>query len=79
MTALQGVAIIVTQGFPITNLGKRFEWIGGAMIGQVPFIVILFFFVMLVCGFGLRLPAGSGASPTRSAVTRTRRTWPASP
>jgi ribose/xylose/arabinose/galactoside ABC-type transport system permease subunit len=58
MTALQGVAIIITQGFPITNLGQRFEWIGGAMIGrapvQFPFIVILFFFVMLVCWFGLR-------------------------
>jgi ribose transport system permease protein len=54
MTALQGVSIIITQGFPITNLGKRFEWIGGAMIGQIPFIVILFFFVMLICGFGLR-------------------------
>ena len=54
MTALQGVAIVITQGFPITNLGRRFEWIGGATIGPVPFIVILFFIVMLVCWFGLR-------------------------
>ncbi len=54
MTALQGVAIVITQGFPITNLGRRFEWIGGATIGPIPFIVILFFVVMLVCWFGLR-------------------------
>jgi ribose/xylose/arabinose/galactoside ABC-type transport system permease subunit len=54
MTILQGVAIIITQGFPITDLGRRFEWIGGAMIGPVPFIVILFFIVMAVCWVLLR-------------------------
>lgn len=54
MTAFQGVAIIITQGFPITNLGKRFEWIGGAVIWRIPFIVILFFAVMLICWFLLR-------------------------
>ncbi len=54
MTAFQGVAIIITQGFPITDLGQRFEWIGGAMIGPIPFIVLLFFLVMLVCGLLLR-------------------------
>ncbi len=53
MTALQGVAIVVTQGYPITDLGKRFEWIGRATIGPVPFIVMLFFLVMLVCWFSL--------------------------
>jgi ribose/xylose/arabinose/galactoside ABC-type transport system permease subunit len=55
MTILQGVAIVITQGFPITDLGRRFEWIGGAMIGgQVPVIVILFFLVTLVCWILLR-------------------------
>jgi ribose/xylose/arabinose/galactoside ABC-type transport system permease subunit len=54
MTIFQGVAIIITQGFPITDLGRRFEWIGGATIGPIPFIVILFFLVMTVCGLLLR-------------------------
>jgi ribose transport system permease protein len=54
MTAFQGVAIIITQGFPITDLGRRFEWIGGAIIWRIPFIVILFFTVMLICWFLLR-------------------------
>ena len=54
MTFFQGVAVMITQGFPITNLGQRFEWIGGARFGEVPFLVILFFVVMLVCYFLLR-------------------------
>jgi ribose transport system permease protein len=54
MTIFQGVAIIITQGFPITDLGRRFEFIGGAMIGPIPFIVILFFLVMIVCWLLLR-------------------------
>jgi len=54
MTILQGVAIIITQGYPINDLGSRFAYIGGAMIGPVPFIVILFFLVMIVCGLLLR-------------------------
>jgi inositol transport system permease protein len=54
MTILQGVAIVITQGFPITDLGRRFEWIGGAMIGQVPVIVILFFLVTVICWLLLR-------------------------
>ncbi|HUT65220.1 MAG TPA: ABC transporter permease [Spirochaetota bacterium] len=54
MTLLQGVAIIITEGYPITDLGKKFEYIGGAMVGKIPFIVILFFSVMLVCFFILK-------------------------
>ncbi|HET6486977.1 MAG TPA: ABC transporter permease [Spirochaetia bacterium] len=54
MTILQGVAIIVTQGYPINDLGARFAYIGGAMFGPIPFIVILFFLVMIVCGLLLR-------------------------
>jgi ribose transport system permease protein len=54
MTIFQGVAIIITQGFPITDLGRRFEFIGGAMLGPIPFIVLLFFLVMVVCGLLLR-------------------------
>jgi len=54
MTLFQGVAIIITEGYPITNLGTRFEWIGSATIWRFPFIVILFFIVMLVCYFLLR-------------------------
>jgi ribose transport system permease protein len=54
MTIFQGVAIIITQGFPITDLGRRFEFIGGAMLGPIPFIVLLFFIVMVVCGLLLR-------------------------
>jgi ribose transport system permease protein len=49
MTLLQGVAIIITEGYPITDLGDKFEWIGGATVGKVPFIVILFFVVMIFC------------------------------
>ncbi len=54
MTLFQGLAVYITQGFPITDLGKRFEWIGSAQIAQVPVIVILFFVVMLVCDLLLR-------------------------
>jgi len=54
MTILQGVAIIITKGYPINDLGARFGYIGGAMIGPVPFIVILFFLVMIVCWLLLR-------------------------
>jgi inositol transport system permease protein len=54
MTLWQGVAVYITQGFPITDLGKRFEWIGSAQIWQVPVIVMLFFLVMLICNFVLR-------------------------
>ncbi len=54
MTIFQGVAITITQGFPITDLGRRFEFIGGAMLGPIPFIVLLFFVVMVVCGLLLR-------------------------
>ena len=51
---LQGIAILVTKGYPINDLGSRFGYIGGAMIGPVPFIVILFFLVMIVCWLLLR-------------------------
>jgi ribose/xylose/arabinose/galactoside ABC-type transport system permease subunit len=54
MTILQGVAIVITQGYPINDLGARFGYIGGAMIGPVPLIVILFFLVMIACGLLLR-------------------------
>ncbi|MGA2380641.1 MAG: ABC transporter permease [Spirochaetia bacterium] len=54
MTILQGVAIIVTQGYPINDLGARFAYIGGAMFGPIPLIVIIFFLVMIVCGLLLR-------------------------
>jgi ribose/xylose/arabinose/galactoside ABC-type transport system permease subunit len=54
MTILQGVAIVITQGYPITDLGRRFEWMGGAMIGQVPVIVIFFFLVTAICWVLLR-------------------------
>jgi ribose transport system permease protein len=60
MTLLNGVAIFITKGYPITDLGKRFEWIGGARLKtpvagwELPVIVLLFFAVMLVCWFVLR-------------------------
>jgi len=54
MTLLQGVAIIITEGYPITDLGKKFEYIGGAVVWKIPFIVILFFAVMLICFFILK-------------------------
>jgi ribose/xylose/arabinose/galactoside ABC-type transport system permease subunit len=54
MAILQGVALVITQGYPINDLGVRYGYIGGAMIGFVPFIVILFFVVMIVCGLLLR-------------------------
>jgi len=49
-----GYPIIITEGYPITDLGDKFEWIGGATVGKVPFIVILFFTVMLICFFILK-------------------------
>lgn len=58
MTLFQGVAVYITKGFPITDLGKRFEWIGSARLRtpilEIPVIVILFFIVMVVCYFLLR-------------------------
>jgi ribose/xylose/arabinose/galactoside ABC-type transport system permease subunit len=60
MTLLQGVAIYITKGYPITDLGTRFEWIGGARLStpipglEIPVIVILFFLVMVVCYLMLR-------------------------
>ena len=54
MTILQGVAIVITQGYPINDLGARFGYIGGALIGPIPLIVILFFLVMIICGLLLR-------------------------
>jgi ribose transport system permease protein len=60
MTLFNGVAIFITKGYPITDLGTRFEWIGGARLRtpipglEIPVIVILFFLVMLICWFMLR-------------------------
>jgi ribose/xylose/arabinose/galactoside ABC-type transport system permease subunit len=54
MTVFQGVAIIITEGFPITDLGRRFEWIGSARIWEVPVSVIILLLVMVVCYFLLR-------------------------
>jgi len=58
MTFFQGVAVLITKGFPITDLGKRFEWIGTSQVRTgllpIPVIVILFFAVMLICWFLLR-------------------------
>ncbi len=60
MTLFNGVAIFITKGYPITDLGERFEWIGTARIRtpipefQIPVIVVLFFIVTLACWFVLR-------------------------
>jgi ribose/xylose/arabinose/galactoside ABC-type transport system permease subunit len=54
MTLFQGVAIIITQGFPITDLGRRFEWIGSARVWEIPVSVIVLLLVTLVCHFLLR-------------------------
>jgi len=54
MTMFQGVAIIITEGYPITDLGEKFEFIGSAVLWRVPFIVILFFAVLLLCFFILK-------------------------
>jgi ribose/xylose/arabinose/galactoside ABC-type transport system permease subunit len=60
MTLLQGVAIYITKGYPITDLGERFEWIGGKRLStpvpglEIPVIVILFFLVMIACYVMLR-------------------------
>jgi ribose/xylose/arabinose/galactoside ABC-type transport system permease subunit len=60
MTLLQGLAIFITKGYPITDLGRRFEWIGGARLKtpvpglELPVIVLLFFLVMIVCYVMLR-------------------------
>ena len=54
MTALQGVAIVITEGYPITDLGTRFEVLGGGTIKGIPLIIILFFIVMFLCYFLLQ-------------------------
>jgi ribose/xylose/arabinose/galactoside ABC-type transport system permease subunit len=54
MTMLQGVAVLITKGFPVTNLGARFEFLGMGAVLNVPFIVILFFVVTLACHIFLR-------------------------
>jgi ribose/xylose/arabinose/galactoside ABC-type transport system permease subunit len=54
MTLLQGVALLITKGFPITNLGKQFEFLGSGVIGKVPFIVVLFFVLLFICYFLLK-------------------------
>lgn len=54
MTLFQGVAIIITEGFPITDLGKRFEWIGSARIWEIPVSVIVLLLVTLACHVLLR-------------------------
>jgi ribose transport system permease protein len=52
MTLLQGIALLITKGFPITNLGAKFEFLGMGNIWKVPFIVLLFF-VVTFAGFVL--------------------------
>jgi ribose/xylose/arabinose/galactoside ABC-type transport system permease subunit len=54
MTLFQGVAIIITEGYPITDLGRKFEFIGGALVWNVPFIVLLFFAVLIIGFFVLK-------------------------
>jgi ribose/xylose/arabinose/galactoside ABC-type transport system permease subunit len=54
MTLLQGIALLITKGFPITNLGKTFEYLGSGVIGKIPFIVILFFVLMFIAYFFLK-------------------------
>jgi ribose/xylose/arabinose/galactoside ABC-type transport system permease subunit len=54
MTLFQGVAIIITEGFPITDLGRRFEWIGSARVWEIPVSVIVLLLVMLACHVLLR-------------------------
>ncbi len=68
MTLFQGLAIIVTGGFPITDLGKKFEFLGGGMIwGVLPLIVIIFF-VVLLCGFCAGLASLVLSSRISSAI-----------
>jgi ribose/xylose/arabinose/galactoside ABC-type transport system permease subunit len=54
MTFLQGIALLITKGFPITNLGKTFEYLGSGVIGRIPFIVILFFVLLFIAFFFLK-------------------------
>src|SRR5208283_118146 len=68
MTILQGVAIVITQGYPINDLGTRFGFIGGAMIGPIPFIVILFFLVIVICGLFAGMAGLVLASRISSAI-----------
>jgi ribose/xylose/arabinose/galactoside ABC-type transport system permease subunit len=54
MTLLQGVALLITKGFPITNLGKKFEYLGSGVIWKIPFIVLIFFAILILCYFLLK-------------------------
>ena len=54
MTALQGVAIVITEGYPITDLGARFEVLGGGTFHGIPIIILIFFLILFFCYFLLQ-------------------------
>jgi ribose transport system permease protein len=51
MTIVRGLCFVVTKGTPLSlfTLPAKFKFIGQGFIGKVPFVIILFFVIVLVC------------------------------
>ena len=78
MLVLQGVAYLITGGYPITGMPKAFLTVGQGYIGPVPIPVILFV-IFIVFGWivmnktGLLISiSGSFAVPDQSAAAASR-------
>lgn len=54
MTLLQGISLTITGGYPITDLGKRFEVIGSGRLVYIPLPILILVFVLVFCFLFLR-------------------------
>lgn len=48
MSAARGLALIYTDGYPISGLSRSFRVLGGGMVGPVPVPVIIYLLVVIV-------------------------------
>ncbi len=49
MTIARGLALIFSNGRPISNLSQSFEFIGGGNILGIPFPILILVFVFIIC------------------------------
>lgn len=54
MEAARGLALVISNGDPISSLGKAFNWVGQYKLGPVPFIGILWIILMVVAALILK-------------------------
>ncbi len=54
MEAARGLALVISNGDPITSLGQSFNWIGKFKIGPVPFIGILWIILAVIAALVLK-------------------------